>query len=68
MSGSMLVGTAAHRLDGIGTDLSVTAPGAAADELAAMVEQAERMCFVLDAIERSHTVDRRTTINGEPTG
>ena len=66
MSGSMLAGTAEHRLDGIGTDLSVTAPGVDADDLAAMVDQAERMCFVLDAIERANPVDRRTTINGQP--
>lgn len=65
MSGSMLAGTAEHRLDGIATDLSVTAPGADAEAVRSLVEQAERMCFVLDALQRSHEVERRSSLNGE---
>ncbi|MEM9563940.1 MAG: hypothetical protein AAGA93_15065 [Actinomycetota bacterium] len=64
----MLAGTAEHRLDGLETDLSITAPDVDPDDLASIIDRAERMCFVLDAIERSHAVDRRTTINGERRG
>lgn len=66
MSGSILAGTAEHRLDRVETDLSITAPGASSETVAAMVDQAERMCFVLDALQRTHTVDRRSALNGEP--
>lgn len=65
MAGSMLAGTAEHRLAGIETSLNITAEDETAD-IASIVEQAERMCFVLDAIERSHSVSRSTTINGTP--
>lgn len=65
MSGSMLAGTAEHRLVDIETDLSITAE-ADHDTVAEMVDQAERMCFVLDALHRPHEVTGRVTINGEP--
>ena len=68
MSGSILAGTAEHRLDGIETDLTIGAPGADPAEIQAMVTQAERMCFVLDAIEGSHPVNRRSALNGQPLG
>ena len=65
MSGSILAGTAEHRLVGIETDLAIVGP---ADEevLAAAVDQAERMCFVLHAVERPHRVTRRVSVNGRP--
>lgn len=65
MSGSMLAGTAEHRLDRVGTELSITAPDADPGTVADLVDQAERMCFVLDALERSHTVERRSSLNGQ---
>ncbi len=65
MSGSMLAGTAAHRLESMHTSIDVTSE-ADPDTIAAIVDQAERMCFVLDAIERSHTVERTATHNGRP--
>lgn len=65
MSGSILAGTAEHRLCGLETELAITAE-ADAEELAAIVDQAERMCFVLDAINRSHPVSARVSVNGEP--
>ncbi len=66
MRGSMLAGTAEHRLDRIETDLAIDAPGVEVDDIRSLVDQAERMCFVLDALERSHDVDRRSALNGEP--
>ena len=65
MNGSILAGTAEHRLDRIETHLAVEsrAPG---EEVAQMVALAERMCFVLDAFQRPHTVARGVSLNGEP--
>jgi uncharacterized OsmC-like protein len=65
MAGSILAGTASHRLEGIETELELTAD-ADADKIAAVVDQAERMCFVLDALQRTHAVSRTATLNGEP--
>ncbi|MEL7158532.1 MAG: hypothetical protein AAFN30_18315 [Actinomycetota bacterium] len=64
MSGSIVAGTARHRLDSMTTELEVEAD-ADTDTVAAMVDQAERMCFVLDAIESTHDVTRSATVNGE---
>jgi uncharacterized OsmC-like protein len=64
-AGSILADTAEHRLEGIETTLDVTAEGDPA-QIAAAVDQAERMCFVLDALQRSHTVTRRSSLNGSP--
>ncbi len=65
MSGSILAGTAEHRLSGIETDLAITAD-AEPRVLAELVDQAERMCFVLDAINRAHEVTGRVSVNGHP--
>ena len=65
MSGSILAGTAEHRLDSIQTSLEIEADHDP-DTIRAVVEQAERMCFVLDAIEQPHGVERRTSLNGTP--
>lgn len=65
MSGSMLAGTAEHRVESIRTALDVTSD-ADSETIAAIIDQAERMCFVLDAIERQHGVDRTSAHNGEP--
>ena len=65
MSGSILAGTAEHRLDSIDTELDVTSD-ADPDTVAAVVDQAERMCFVLDALERPHSVSRTASLNGQP--
>ena len=63
MTGSIKAGTAEHRLDSIEAALSLTAD-AEPEVVAAAVDQAERMCFVLDAIRRPHTVRATTTLNG----
>ena len=61
----MLAGTAEHRLEAIDTALAITAgPDVAPADVASMVQQAERMCFVLDAIQRPHAVTRTTSLNG----
>lgn len=65
MSGSMLAGTAEHRLASIETALSIQSDHDV-EEVRAIVEQAERMCFVLDSLQRPHDVSRTTTLNGEP--
>lgn len=62
-SGSMLAGTAAHRLVSIETTLIVQS-GADRVTVQGIVEQAERMCFVLEAIEQPHSVERVTILNG----
>ena len=63
MSGSILAGTAEHRLVSVETSLEVEADIEAA-VMASVVDQAERMCFVLDALQRPHEVTRTTTLNG----
>lgn len=65
MAGSILAGTAEHRLDGIETALAIVAEGDE-QQISAAVDQAERMCFVLDAIQRAHAVTRITSVNGRP--
>lgn len=65
MSGSILAGTAEHRLEAIETSLDITAD-ADAEVIAAAVDQAERMCFVLDALQRTHSVSRAASLNGRP--
>ncbi len=65
MSGSMLAGTAEHRFQSMETDLDIEAD-VDAEAVDALVTQAEKMCFVLDAIERPHEVTRRTSLNGSP--
>lgn len=68
MLGSILAGTAEHRVHGIETRLELESP-APAEAVAALVTQAERMCFVLDAVDavrRPHAVTRRVLHNGEP--
>ena len=35
-------------------------------EVARLVDTAERMCFLLDAIREPHSVNASTTLNGEP--
>lgn len=64
MSGSILAGTADHRLESIETELDITAD-ADPEKFAAVVDQAERMCFVLDALQRTHSVARTATLNGQ---
>ncbi len=64
MSGSMLAGTAEHRLVGIDTRLDVTTDEDPAT-VRAMVDQAERMCFVMDAVLRPHQVTMTATCNGK---
>lgn len=64
MSGSILAGTARHRLDSMATSLEVEAD-ADNQSVAALIDQAERMCFVLDAIESTHEVRRSATANGQ---
>ena len=64
MSGSILAGTAEHRLASVETTLAIEADHDV-DAIRAVVDQAERMCFVLDSIQRSHEVTRITTLNGE---
>ena len=63
MSGSILAGTAAHRLVDIATKLDITTDHDEAD-VKAMVDQAERMCFVMNAIVEPHQLTTTTTCNG----
>lgn len=65
MSGSILAGTAEHRLVSLDTHLEIEA-GHDVEVIRAVVDQAEKMCFVLDSIERPHAVSRRSSLNGSP--
>lgn len=65
MSGSILAGTAEHKLLAIETHLELEADQDA-ETIRAVVDQAERMCFVLDSIEERHEVRRRSSLNGAP--
>ena len=64
-TGSILAGTAGHRLLDIDCALEITSP-APSEHIASLIAQAEQMCFVLDAIERPHEVRRRVNLNGVP--
>ena len=64
-TGSILADTAQHRLRTIETALEIHSP-APPEQIATLVATAERMCFVLDAIQREHDVRRTVTLNGEP--
>jgi hypothetical protein len=63
MTGSMLAGTAKHSLDSLSTHLTVTSE-APNDAVVSAIDQAERMCFVLNAITGQHSVQRAYTVNG----
>ena len=63
MSGSMLAGTAEHRLVGIETHLDITTEHDP-PTVRALVDQAERMCFVMNAITDTHSIASTTTCNG----
>lgn len=65
MTGSILAGTAEHRLVSMETHLELESDQDA-EAVRAVVDQAERMCFVLGAIEGSHEVNRRSSLNGSP--
>ncbi len=64
-TGSILAGTARHTLRDMQTRLEIESR-AARDDVAKLVETAEQMCFVLDALQRPHTVSRTVTLNGAP--
>lgn len=65
MSGSILAGTAEHRLVSMETHLELEADQDS-EVIRSVVDQAERMCFVLNSIEQPHEVQRRSTLNGSP--
>jgi hypothetical protein len=63
MTGSMLAGTANHSLDSLATHLIVTSD-APDDVIISAIDQAERMCFVMNAVTAQHSVQRGYTVNG----
>lgn len=65
MLGSILFGTAEHPVRGVETRLELQSP-VPAEAVATLVTQAERMCFVLDALRRPHAVTRRLLHTGDP--
>ena len=64
-TGSIGAGDAASRLVDVQTKLELEAN---ADEaaVAAVVDQAERMCFLMDAIRNPRSVNATATLNGAP--
>lgn len=65
--GSILADTVKSRLLGIDTALEITT-SAPRDEVAKLVSTAERMCFMMDAVQEPHEVRTRVTVNGEVLG
>ena len=65
MTGSILADTATHQLTALETRLELAA-AAPREVVRQLVATAERMCFVLDAIQRPHTVHRTVVMNGAP--
>jgi hypothetical protein len=63
-SGALLAGTAQSRLRDIHTVLRLDAD-TPNEELADLVAAAEGMCYVLDAIQQPHVVQREVIANGE---
>ena len=61
----MLADTVTSRLVGIDTAVEITT-AAPREEVQKLIQTAERMCFVLDAVRAPHEVHARTTVNGEP--
>jgi organic hydroperoxide reductase OsmC/OhrA len=64
-TGSILAGTARHMLSDVQTTLEIESRAPRAD-VATLVETAEQMCFVMDALQRPHEVARTVMINGVP--
>lgn len=64
-TGSILADTASNSLEALETSLEIESPADPA-AVAAAVATAERMCYVLDAIQRPHEVQRSVTLNGAP--
>ncbi len=63
--GSIIADTAVSRLLDMETAVEITT-AAAREDVARLLETAERMCFVLNAVHEPHTVRRRAMVNGEP--
>ena len=63
--GSILADTIENHLVSLETALQITSP-APGETIAKLVQTAERMCYVLDAIRRPHDVRGTVTLNGEP--
>jgi hypothetical protein len=63
--GSIIADTATSQLLDLETAVEI-ATAAPRDEVAKLLETAERMCFVLNAVREPHAIRRRATVNGEP--
>ena len=63
-TGSIGAGNASSRLIDVDTQLEL-ASSADAAVVAAVVAQAERMCFLMDAIRSPRSVNATATLNGE---
>ncbi len=63
--GSIIADTATSRLLDMETAIETTT-AATREDVANLLETAERMCFVLNAVREPHTVRRRASVNGEP--
>lgn len=64
MHGSILRGDAEHRLGDLQTRVDIVSD-ASEDAIAALLDEADRLCFVTDAIVNAHPVRREVTLNGQ---
>ena len=62
--GSILADTVQSRLLSIDTSLEITT-SAPRDVVSKLVATAERMCFMMDAVQEPHEMRTQVTINGE---
>ena len=63
--GSIIADTATSRLLDMETAVEITT-AAPREDVAKLLETAERMCFLINAVREAHTVRRHATVNGEP--
>lgn len=64
-TGSIGADTAKSELTSIATSLEIESQAPEA-LVAKLVATAERMCFLMDALRRPHTVETAVTLNGKP--
>ena len=63
--GAILADTIQSRLSAIDTAVEIRT-AAPREDVARLIQTAERMCFMLDAVREPHSMRTRAIVNGEP--
>ena len=66
VTGSVLADSVMASMVGAETTLEIDAPGAAPAQVAKVVRNAERGCFVMQALLKPVPITGQTILNGEP--